>query len=60
MITTENVEITPKPLQPEIQKMPPETVQSDKAPEGPKLRSFEEAMDYTFANFDNALRKLAQ
>lgn len=26
----------------------------------PAVRSFEEAMDYTFTNFDNALRKLAQ
>ena len=26
----------------------------------PARRSFEEAMDYTFRNFDNALRKLAQ
>ncbi len=25
-----------------------------------KVRSFEDALDYTFANFDNALRKLAQ
>jgi hypothetical protein len=26
----------------------------------PDVRSFDEAMDYTFTNFDNALKKLAQ
>lgn len=37
-------------------------LEAEEAEEGgkPRVRSFEEAMDYTFTNFDSALKKLAQ
>jgi hypothetical protein len=38
----------------------PSVAHSEVASQIAKVRSFEDAMDYTFTNFDNALRKLAQ